>query len=346
MLTLPHEERSFLAFSDLLTGYRLSSALLLAHDAGVFEAIGREGREAPELCAGLGWEPVYGERFLACLGSLGLLRQEGGRYRLSPLAQRYLWSGSPDYQGRTLAFEQQLRQSWDQLAATLHAGHRTFATNDKSPEELRQALGTYLGAMDEAARIRAGELWEAVPITAARGTLLDVGTGSGAFLVDFLERHPGWRAVFCDLPEVVANQALHRRLTALEDRIQGCGCNLLADGPSDFDTIPDTSCDLVLLSNLIHCQGEVETDRLVCKAAAKTTECGLLVIHDFFSDTGWRGALYDIHMMLNTYNGKTYPRQEVLAMAATRGFYYSRTRQLASGSTALVLARHPEVLAL
>jgi hypothetical protein len=144
----------------------------------------------------------------------------------------------------------------------------------------------------------------------------------------------------------MATQALHQRLTTLADRIQGCGCNLLADGPSDFDTIPDKSCDLVLLSNLIHCQGDVETDRLVRKAAAKTTEHGLLVIHDFFSDTGWRGALYDIHMMLNTYNGKTYPQQEVLAMAATRGFYYSRTRQLPSGSTVLVLVRHPEVLAL
>jgi hypothetical protein len=349
MLTAPPEEGSFLAFSDLLTGYRLSSALLLAHEAGVFETIGREGREGgevPELCAGLGWEPVCGERFLACLGSLGLLRQEGGRYRLSPFAQQYLWSGSPHYQGRTLVFERQLRQSWDQLGATLQTGRRTFATGDKSPEELRQALETYLGAMDEAAGIRAGELWETVPISTARGTLLDIGAGSGAFLAEFLERHPGWRAIFCDLPEVVANQALHRRLTTPADRIQRCGCNLLADGPSDFDTIPDKSCHLVLLSNLIHCQGEVETDRLVRKAAAKTTECGLLVIHDFFSDTGWRGALYDIHMMLNTYNGKTYPQQEILAMAATRGFYYSRTRQLRSGSTALVLARHPEVLAL
>ena len=52
MLTLPLEdEGTFLNFSDLLTGYRLSAALMLAHGVGVFESIGQEGCEGPALCA-------------------------------------------------------------------------------------------------------------------------------------------------------------------------------------------------------------------------------------------------------------------------------------------------------
>ncbi len=340
MLIGPQEE-SFLAFSDLLTGYRLSSLLMSAHDAGVFEAIGGEGCDGRELCGKFGWEAAYGERFLACLSNLGLLRLEGGRYGLSPFARQYLWSASPHYQGRTLAFEQQLCQSWSQLTATLQAGQRTYATNDKDPEELQQALVSYLGAMDEAARIRAGELWDAIPVDAATGILLDIGAGSGAFLVDFLERYPGWNALFCDLPEVVGNSGLQQWSAGMADRVKGCGCNLLADGPSDFDSIKDRSCDLVLLSNIIHCQGVVETARLVCRAAAKTAEHGLLVIHDFFSDSDWRGALYDIHMMLNTYNGRTCPQKEILSLAVAHGLHPRHTRQLPSGSTALIFARHP-----
>lgn len=339
MLTLPPAEGTFLDFSDLLTGYRLTSVLMLAHAAGVFAAIDQEGREEAELCTRLGWEPVYGDRFLQCLCGLGLLKQQGSRYFLSRFAATYLHPQSGQYQGKTLAFEQQLHRSWGQLAATLQTGQRVFATEDKDPQTLRQAFATYLGAMDEAARIRAKELWDGMELQASTGTILDIGAGSGAFLHDFLTRYPGWRGVFCDLPEIVADNTLHQRLAEMADRLNWCSCNLLANEPSAFDALSDQSCDLVLLSNIIHCQGDAETDLLLRKAAAKTAECGVVVIHDFFSDSGWRGALYDIHMMLNTFNGKTYSLMEMRAMAASHGLRPRTVRQLASGSTALIFTR-------
>lgn len=341
MLTLPTGEGSFLDFSDLLTGYRLSSVLMLAHEAGVFATVGQEGCDGAGLCARMGWEPVYGGRFLHSLCGVGLLNYTGGRYFLSPFAATYLCPTSEQYQGRTLAFEQRLFQSWQRLAPTLETGQR-IAPKDKDPQELQQAFATYLGAMEEAARVRAQELWEVVPVNAATGTILDIGAGAGTFLVDFLGRYLGWYAIFCDLPEVVTNTGLHPRLTGMGDRIRWCRCNLLAEAPSDFDAIPDGSCDLVLLSNIIHCQGATETGRLLRKAAAKTAKQGQMVIHDFFSDTSWRGALYDIHMMLNTYNGKTYSLQEVIAMAAPCGFSCPVSTQLPSGSTALVLTRNQQ----
>ena len=338
MLKGQQEDCSYLAFSDLLTGYRLSLALMQAHEAGVFEAVGQEGAQGPALYSRLGWEPVYGGRFLRCLCGLGLLGRQGGRYVLSPFAATYLCSGSAQYQGRTLAFEKKLFGSWEQLTACLAAGKRVFSTEDKDPQELQRAFSTYLGSMDEAARIRSRELWEWFPSPASTGIILDMGAGSGAFLGGFLTRYPGWRGIFCDLPEVVADPALHGRLAEVEERISWCGCNLLADAPSDFEEIAEQSCDLVVLSNIIHCQGSGETEILLRKAVAKAGCKGLLVIHDFFSDTGWRGGLYDIHMMLNTFNGRTSSLREIIEMGASCGFGHTCSRQLPSGSTALVLA--------
>lgn len=341
-MPVPADEGGFLAFSDLLTGYRQAEALMLAHEAGVFAAVGGEGGTGAELCARIGWEPFYGDRFLRCLCSLGLLRQQEERYTLSRFSQTYLSPASAHYQGRTLLFERQLHQSWQQLAATLAAGQRVFAAGEKSPEERQQAFATYLGAMDEAARIRAEELWEVLPMAAAAGTILDLGAGSGAFLASFLGRYPGWRGIFCDLPEVVTTGALHQRLTEMADRLTWCACNLLAIEPSEFDAIGERSCDLVLLSNIVHCQGTAETELLLSRAAAKATDSGLLVVHDFFSDTGWRGALYDLHMMLNTYNGQTYTQEEVVAMAASQGFTGHTRLRLPSGTTALTFVRHKD----
>lgn len=55
MLPLPFEEEgTFLNFSDLLTGYRLSEALMRAHETGVFEAVSQEGCErGPRFAPGL-----------------------------------------------------------------------------------------------------------------------------------------------------------------------------------------------------------------------------------------------------------------------------------------------------
>ena len=70
-------------------------------------------------------------------------------------------------------------------------------------------------------------------------------------------------------------------------------------------------------------------------------EDGIVLIHDFFSDCGWRGAMYDIHMMLNTYNGRTYSIDEMNIMLADFEFLYTKKIQLDSGSTILAASKMP-----
>lgn len=334
---------SFLDFSDALTGYRLSNILMLVEQVALFEGLDAQGERAAQICARIGWDPTYGKRFLDCLCSLGLLECADDHYQPSQFSRHFLCRSSPSYQGQTLAFEQQLLHSWQQLQATLRAGQRVFATSDKSAEQLDQAYSRYLGAMDEAAMLRAEEVWQAIPPLADHGRILDLGGGSGAYLATFLSRYPGWLAIYCDLPQVV-DSAHHHRLAPLSKRITWCRCNLLDAAASELDAISSASCDVTLLSNLVHCQDFHETTRIIQRAAEKTAPEGLLLIHDFFSDCGWRGALYDLHMMLNTYNGRTYRAQECIAMAATRGFCCHKLQALGSGSTLLLLARTPSAL--
>lgn len=337
-------EWSFQDFADRLTGYRLSAVLLLAHESGLLDLVAAQGRPAGEICERIGWDPAYGRRFLDCLCGLEILHCEGERYGLSPTARPFLDPDSPRSQRRALDFERQLLLSWGQLDATLRAGTRVFAAGEKPPEALAQARARYLGAMDDAAVVRAEEVWQCCGPLPERGTLLDLGAGSGAYIAAFLRCHPGWSALFCDLPEIVADEALHRRLRPWLARIGWCGCNLLDEGPSELDRIGERNCDLVLLSNLLHCQGTEESLRILCRAAGKTSAEGLLLVHDFFADSDGRGALYDLHMMLNTYNGKTHRLSEIVAAAGRCGLSSQRRFSLPSGTTLLACARSDEPL--
>nr|WP_321465599.1 methyltransferase [uncultured Desulfobulbus sp.] len=326
-----------------MTGYRLSSILLLMEEVALFDVVGEQGETGETICSRIGWDRAYGKRFLDCLCRLGLLDLEGASYLPSRFSRTFLCRRSAAFQGQTLAFEQHLHRSWQQLGATLRAGQRVFATENKSETELAEAFRLYLGAMDEAAALRAEELWQAIGPLPPRGCILDIGAGSGAFLAAFLRRHPTWSAMYCDLPQVV-DSSNHPRLDPFASRLSWCRCNLLDAGDPEFAALPSSGYDLVLLSNLIHCQSAEENERILQRAVEKTAAEGKLLIHDFFSDCGWRGALYDLHMMLNTYNGRTYPVEECVDMAARCGFGYHISQALHSGSTLLTLARSESVL--
>ena len=336
---------TFLDFSDLLTGYRLSIVLLTVQDSGIMNHICLTGTSAAAICSQMGWDPEYGQRVIDCLCRLGILRAAGTRYFPSPFAQQYLCPYGAQYQGHTLAFEHKLARNWQSLNATLKAGARVSGKRNKTKAEVQRDTALYLGAMDEAAHIRAEEVWGALQFPDT-GVILDIGAGSGAYLRAFLDRHPRWSAIYCDLPEIVSASTLHSRLDGLNNRIRWCGCNLLDESPSPFDDIAAQSCDLVLLSNVIHCQGTEDTKGVLRRAAAKAKAEGVLLVHDFFSDTGWRGALYDLHMMINTLHGRTYSCQEVVDMAAACGFSHHAVRQLSSGSTLLAFATEADMVHL
>lgn len=331
------EATPLLAFSDLLTGYRASMVLILAHRAGLLALLGNGGVSAKTLCTRLGWDPAYGLRFLDVLCSLGMLFREKDLYDFTPAFRPLLAPDEPCSQWQTLEFETQLIGSWHRLEDTLKAGRRLLAGGDKSPEELKLARNRYLGVMDEAARVRAVEVWDCLDALPEEGRLLDLGTGSGAYVRELLTQRPGWSVVCCDLPEILAREELRRSLAPWAGRIDWCGCNLLDEEPSGWHTINERSCNVVLLSNLIHCQSAVESAALLRRAVAKMAVHGQLIIHDFLSDDR-RGALYDLHMMINTFNGRTYAIREVMAMTAAQGCVCQAVRYLPSGSIVLVLA--------
>lgn len=323
-------------FTDMLTAYRKSRVLMCAHELGIFESLAFKPHTQDEVCEKTGMDPSYGSRFLDVLFRLGFLDYHGGAYRLSRFSERFLVKGAQSYQGESLEFEKTLSQSWQHLCGTLLHGKRMYNTDEKNRDEYHSSLSLYLGAMDNAARIRAVELWDRIDPNKSRGVILDAGAGSGAFLLEFLQRYPSWNGVFCDLPDVIRmareNPGIHPYL----DRIEFVEVNLLDD--KDM-TIP-SSADILLCSNLIHCQGQHETQNLLSRILPCLDSDGYLIIHDFFTDDGHRGAMYDLHMMLNTYNGRTYTVENVRAMVEPFGLFHHRVLCLDSSSTALVFSKN------
>ncbi len=329
------DDTSYKTFQDLLNGYRLTEALTVAHTSGIFDRIESGGTSGDVLCRHAGWDQSNGHRFLQALCSLGLLRNDNGLYVLSRFSQTFLVKTSEDYQGNKLKFEERLLDSWHHLGETLTRGERVYGATSKNNEDYDRALGDYLGAMDDAARIRASEVWKRIS-PGEKGIILDAGAGSGAFLAAFLNRHQGWQGVFCDLKDVITKAKKSETIRLIADRLIFIETNLL-----ESEIKPNRKVDILLMSNLLHCQGSNETQTVLMNSLNTVSGDGVVLIHDFFTDCGWRGGMYDLHMMLNTYNGRTYTNDELISLMKEHGFDYSRTIQLDSGSTLLATSRNP-----
>lgn len=331
------EPSSFKKFQELLTGYRESEMIRVAHRSGVFEVIGKKGADLYKICMDTGWAMDAGSRFLDALSEIGFLKSEGDQYRLTRFAERYFLKNSPEYQGAAIEFEERLVRAWAGFEETLKTGKRVFETEEKANEKYLIDLEAYLDAMDAAAKIRAEEVWATIR-PQKKGIIVDCGAGSGAFLKSFLNRHKGWEGLFCDLEDVV--RIAHRRtgLKQFGKRIRFHTANF-------FETVSGVQekADMILLSNLIHCQGVDETEILIKNALEFAHDSSVVIIHDFFKDSGQSGNRYDLHMMVNTWNGRTYSLRETEQILMRYGFCDFASRSLYSDSQ-IFLASKKKIL--
>ena len=326
---------SYRTFCDIVTGYRSASAIMQAVKAGVIEAVGVAGCIEADIIAQTGMKAAEGARFLALLLKVGVLEKHGERLSLSQFSRKYLHAKSDVNQLHVLEFEEGLMKRWEGLGAVLRLGQESCVTA-RPDTGYAERVNLFQKAMHEAALVRSKELWEAIPPLPDRGLIVDVGAGDGTYLKEFLQRFPRWQAIAVDLAEV---------LVRIKDAgITKVACNLL--DPQDvaaFVSSNRRSAAIVLMSNVIHCYSEVENTAIIGQLQELVAPGGRLVIHDFFTDANGFGALYDLHMMVNTYNGRAYSFDDARRMLAAAGFDQSDLLELPSYSHALVATRKPGI---
>ena len=311
------------------------TVIMQAVETGIVEAVGRQPCTVEDLLRVTGLKEDEGQRFVALLVAVGIMESFGNLLSLSAFSRRYLFAGSETNQLNALAFEQVLIAKWGGLGDVLRNG-QSSAVGNLPPEEYQGRLSLHQKAMHEAALMRSRELWDSLPCLPETGVVMDIGAGDGTYLNEFLKGHPQWRAIACDLPDVLAvNRAAYENTG-----ITTHACNVAADEElRSLVSHHKGSCSVILLSNIIHCYSRQENLAMISRLGDLLTEDGMLVIHDFFTDGNGFGALYDIHMMVNTYNGRTYSFAETSRMLQEAGFADSNVIELQSCSHAVIAGR-------
>ena len=118
--------------------YRHSAILRAAITLGVFPALdlsGQEAASAGEVAKRCNLSPRGAEKLLGGLVALGIVTMEGGRYRNTPAAAKYLIPGLNSYMGEGMLFLQDLGlKTWSTLTEAVRQGTPGAEQRTDQPE--------------------------------------------------------------------------------------------------------------------------------------------------------------------------------------------------------------------
>lgn len=326
---------------DLATAYWFSEVLFTAVEAGVFTLLGSEGKTAEEISCALDLAPQGLARLLHALCVLGLLHNDSGHYFNTQLSSEYLVAGKKYYQGESILWRKSLVSRWKSLKQCLKAGGRTdHSPALEEPAHLARRIRKYIGAMDCIARAKTREILPMFSNALEGGEILDAGAGSGAIAAGFLEHFPSMRATLMDIPGVLNHTGEFIGGQDLNERITYCAANILDPWP-----LGKGRFELVVLSNIIHAYSEKELPHILANAAECLKANGFLIIHDFFLEhRPEKAALFDLNMLINTYNGRVFSHSSVMEELSRLELCTTGPVPLGTDTALIIAAKSEETL--
>ncbi len=303
-----------------------SRAILTAVELDLFTAVS-EGSSATSVAQRIGTDPRATEMLMNVLVTQRLLKKTGNSYALTPVAERFLTSTSPDSARVAIMHTVGLWNSWSTLTSAVRAG-TSVAKRRRNAEETE----AFIAAMHRNSTERAAVVAHALGIARYRN-MLDVGGGSGGYSITFARMNPALKSVMFDLGPVTRIARRHILDAGVADRVK------VKKG--DFRRDPfGNGFDLVFLSAICHMNAPEENRSLFQKAFAALQPGGDLVIHDHILSADKTapkaGVLFALNMLVNTPAGDSYSEEEYHAWLQETGFSRIRTVTL-PGATGLVV---------
>lgn len=304
---------------EIVFGVYGCPAVMLAHKLGLFPLLHQKPRTLDEICSALGIAPRAAEAILAANTSLGFVRLNNGRFRLTPLSEDYLLPDSPTYFGSYFdiiignyaacsieAFEKAARSGKPQV----YGGEEVFQTHE-AKADLARAFTRAMHSMSMAAALA----WPERLDLSRHRVMLDVGGGSGAHAIAATRRWPKLQAIILDLAPVceVAREIVARQ--GPPGRIRTHTADMWKD--------PFPQADLHFYSCIFHDWPYDQCCFLARKSFESLPSGGRIILHEvLYNDrkTGpFAAAAYSM-IMLAWATGRQYSGKELKKILTDAGF--------------------------
>lgn len=299
-------------------GFFGSAVLLALFRMNVFQALGDGERSSRDLASNLQVSAPLLERLLDAGVAVGILASAGESvFRIHPNWHGLLWPESSEhFIGDHLRFLDNAYGALGRLSRAVEANGPAGAPgimDDPQPRlsarSMTLALHRYAAAAGlELARVLSTEGCE---------SLLDLGCGPGTYAFILGQHNPRLDLYLLDLPDVLAVTREIQSRYALSNRVRYLELDVTRDDiPGRYD--------LVLLSNVLHVLGVVESTSLLKRVHSLLNPGGSVVVQGQFLDKARSGGtwpvLLDLYMLATTVHGRNHTVAETMGWLSDAGF--------------------------
>jgi hypothetical protein len=314
-------------------------AIVAADDAGVFSALAAGPATIEELAQQLNFDVRATGILLRLLGALGLLTQRDGAFHLTDQARLYLVKDSAFYWGNMMRVAV---SEWhrDTALAKLKAKESAFAVGPEGTPAPsgsgRAADGWATGEIPiaKAHTIAASMHSHSLPaaIGAARNydftgvkKILDVGGGSGCFMIAMAQAQPELSATIMELGSMCEAASPYIAAAGVGARVDTKAVNMFREPwPQGYDA--------VFFSNVWHDWNFQTCAWLAERAYEVLPSGGRIMLHEMLLDDGGAGpaaaAAFSMLMLLAT-QGQQFTFAEIRDILEKAGFEDVETLQTA-----------------
>lgn len=308
-------------FAAMGAGFIGAKLLCVASELDVFARLGDGPRTLEELIEATGLPRRPLRVVLNGLTAMGVLTKDGERYANGREAQAFLTGRTTvDLRPGLRLYDRLIYPMWMGFETTVRTGEpaRHGAPSAEFAKIFSEGVDAWTGPGARA-------LPDAFDFTPHR-RVLDVGGGTGSYLVPILERYPELRGTVLELPPSIAIAQRKLEGHPLADRIVLEECDVL------FDPIPEGH-DVVMMAGFIHLFDPDKLATILARVrSAMALGAKLLVIDQWMDATHTQpvfGAMLACTYLLISGGGDAYSLDEATPWFASAGFRFVEHRHLA-----------------
>lgn len=254
-------------------GFMEAKHLFVASEIGVFEKLAGGPLALDALAAATGIPPRTLRISADAMASLGFLEREDGRYRNSAATAAFLAGAQgPDLRPMLRFFDKISYLLWTGLEEAVRAGEGKCQFNRFSDDQ--QAI---FSAGVEAFTAGVAAALPAAYDFGRHRRVLDVGGGTGSFLIPILHRYPALEATLFELPGACA---LARGRLAAEP--EGARVTVV-EGDFLRDPLPDGH-DVLIVANTVHVLSATHNLELLRNMRVRAAPQARLLLADLWMD--------------------------------------------------------------
>lgn len=256
-------------------GFMAAKHLFVASEIGLFTKLAQGPATLDELAAICGIPRRTAGISADAMVSLGLLERDGERYRNSDTAAVFLaGQPGPDLRPMLRFWNRISYPGWLALEDAVRAGAAQAKFGQFTAEE-QQIFSAGVEAFSAATAASLAANYD----FSRHHRLLDIGGGTGSFLLAVLRRHPALRGTLFELPG--ACEVARRRLSG---EPEGARIDVV-EGDLVSDPLPPGH-DVLLLANTVHVLSAVHNLDLLRKLRSQAALGTHLLLVDLWMDSG------------------------------------------------------------